>query len=89
MKFLSRNQSGRWNGAGCCRRGLRDVVRRTLNGNKTGAITRESSKYDSDEYRVERLALAQRFERKVHQAGGSMISGMKFAFKQLSPGSRS
>jgi hypothetical protein len=54
-----------------------------LNGNKTGKITRESGQYDSDEHCVECLALAQRFERKVHQAGGSMISGMKYAFKQL------
>ena len=59
MKVYGRYLGIRRNCTRCRSRGRRDAARRTLNGNKAGAITRKSNQYDSDEHRIERLALAQ------------------------------
>ena len=85
VEFDSGHKGRGRNCTGSHGRGRGDAIRRTANGNKTGAVTRKSHQYDSDEHCIKRLAPTQRFEREVHQAGGSMISGMKYAFKEARP----
>ena len=85
VELFRRLKRSRRNIAGSRGRSLRDAARRTANGNKTGEVTRKGSQYDADKYRVERLAPTQRVEREVHQAGGSMISGIKNALKEACP----
>lgn len=85
MELFRRLKRGRRNIAGSRGGSFRDVKGRTADGNKTGEVTRKGSQYDADKYRVERLAPTQREEREVHQAGGSMISGIKNALKEAFP----
>jgi hypothetical protein len=85
VEFDSGHKGVRWNYTGSRGWGRGDATGRTANGNETGKVTRKSGQYDSDEDSVEHLAPTQRFKREVHQAGGSMISGMKYAFKEARP----